>query len=95
MVLPARIKPSCEFRGSIVVHHIHIQLALVRKPRKRQIAAAHVAHHRINWVCTKAKVQLGVQRVLQKQLHNNLLLFQLPRKPPQSCFVGVRRRPEH
>ena len=90
-IRPTRIEPRCELGAGILIHNVHVQLALPREAGKREIAAADVTDQRRYRIIPKQQVQLGVQRVPAKELHDHLASAQLARQPAQASFVGSRR----
>ena len=74
LVAPAIVEPVGELRGRVEIEHIHVEFALLGKAREREIAGAEKAGDRIVRVGAKAKVELGVKRVPQMQLHYYLAI---------------------
>ena len=93
-VIPSVLKPLGQFLAGVVVHHVHVQFALVGKAGKGQIAAAQIADGRIDGIGAEEKVELGVQWVTHKQLDDDLLGLDLSGKPAQARFVVVGRHPQ-
>ena len=77
-----------------MVEHVDVQLALLRKAGERQVAAAEIADHRVDRVGPEEQVELGVQRMAEKQFDDDLLGLDLCRQPAQPGLVVVRRDAE-
>ena len=84
---PARFKPLRQFSCAQVVEHIDIQLPMARQAGQRQIAAADKAGDGVVHIVAEQQIQLGVQRVRQKQLDHHLPRAQLPSQAAQPGFV--------
>jgi hypothetical protein len=67
------------------------QLALLGQPSESQVAAPKEARGGIVYVSSMAQVQLGVQRMSQVKLHNNLLSLNLRTQPTEPKLIGITR----
>jgi len=71
----------------VVVQHIDVQLALPGQALQREVAAANKAGDGVVDIVPKQQIQLGVQRVGQKQLDADLAGAQLAGQGAQRCLV--------
>jgi hypothetical protein len=74
-----------------VIEHIHVEFAVMKQARQREVATAEIAHNGIYGIGTEQHVQFGVKRVAQEQLNDELFCFDLPCQPTQARFVRVVR----
>ena len=88
-IVPPVLEPFLQFESGIVVEHVDVQLALPGKAGESQVAAAQVAHDRVDGVVAEQQVELRVQRVAQEELDDNPTGAKLRRQSPQSQFVRV------
>ena len=93
-VVPALLEPRRELFAGVVVEHVDVELALTGQPGLREVAAAQIPDHRVGRVGPEQQVELGVQRMPEKQLHHDLPRPYLPRQPPQARLVLVGRGAE-
>ncbi len=93
-VAPARLEPVGQLDRGVRIEHIDIQLALLGESGQGQIAAAEIAHNRIDRVPPKQQIQLGVQRVAQVHLDDQLARPELAGELPQGRLIGVGRHAE-
>ena len=63
------------------------------EPREREVAAANVAYERHDRIVAPHQVELGLERVAKKELHDHLARPQLSGKPAGRPLVLVARRP--
>ena len=89
MVFPAIFKPACEFFGGVVVEDIHVEFALMRQTRKREIARTEKPRDGIVGVGAEAEIKFGVERVTEEKFHDNFACFQLRREATKAGFIGV------
>jgi len=89
LVAPAVIEPLGELLGGVMVEHIHIEFALFGEAGEREIAGAKKACNGIVRVRAEAKVELGVERVPEMELHDHLARLELRREPAQARLVIV------
>src|SRR5439155_11963506 len=76
LIIPLSVKPSSELLGRVPVKDIDIQLALIRKARKCQIAATEIPDDRVDLIGSKKKIQLSVRLVSEKKTPDQLSGFQ-------------------
>ena len=83
----------CELVAGVVVEHVDVQLALLREAATGQVAAAEVADDRVDRVGPEEQVELGVQRVAEEQLDDDLPGAESGRpggaSPASSALVGT------
>ena len=90
-VVPALLEPLAQLGAGVLVEHVDVQLALAGQPGEGEVAAAEIPHHRGYRIVAEAEIQLGVERMPQKQLDRHRARPQLPDQPPQRRLVGVGR----
>ena len=91
-VVPAALEPVGQFLRGVVIQHIDVQLALPGQPGQGQVAAAEVSDDGVDGIGTKQQVELGVQRMPQKQLNDDLFSLRRCdslRKPASSSLLGA------
>lgn len=91
-VVPSVLEPSGQLLASVVIEHIDVEFALPGKTREGQVAAAQVAHDGVDRVGPEQQVQLGVERMAEEQLHDDLLGLDLASQPAQARFIFVGGR---
>ena len=78
-----------------MIQHIDVEFSLLGEAGKGQVAAAKVANSRVDWIRAEEQIQLGVKRVPQEQLHDDLMGLDLNCQAAQACLISIRRRAEH
>ena len=71
-VVPAVLEPVGKLCRGVVIEHIDVQLALLGQPGESEVAAAQKAGDRVDRIWSEEQVELGVKRMLQKQLDRDL-----------------------
>jgi len=59
-VVPAVLEPPAQLLRRVGLEHIHVQLALLRQPGQRQVAAAQIADDRVDGIAAVEQIKLGV-----------------------------------
>ena len=72
-----------------MIQHIDVQFALPGQPGQGEIAAAEISDDGIDGIGTEQQVELGVKRMPQKQLNDDLFFSQALRQFTQAGFVFV------
>ena len=83
-----------QFLAGVVVHYVHVQLALAGQAGQSEIAAAKIADGRIDGIGAEEEIELGVQLVAHEKLDDDLLGLDLSGEPPQAGLVVVGRHPQ-
>ena len=77
-----------------MVENVHVEFALVGQAGEREIAGAEKAGDGVVGVGAEAEVELGVKRVAEKELHDNLARLELSGEAAKARFVVVGGRAE-
>ena len=91
-VVPTILEPGGELVGGVLVQHVDVQLALSGKAGERQVATPQIGDLRDERVVAVEEVELGVQRMAEEQLDDDLAGTELGREPLQPSLVLVSRR---
>ncbi len=84
---PAILEPAGELGDGVAIEDINVQLALLHEAGQREVAAADIADAGIKRVVAEHKVELGVERVTQIELDDDLSCSQLASKAPQRHLI--------
>jgi len=75
-----------------VVEDVHIELALMREPGEREVAAAEIADDGVDRIGAEKKIELGVKRMVEESLTTSFPAFSCAarrRRPASSALVGT------
>ncbi len=61
--------------SGIMFEDTDVEFSLLGKARKSQIAGANEAGNRVVRIGAEAKVELGMEGVMQEQIHDDLAVF--------------------
>ena len=90
-VTPAIFKPIDQFVAGIVLQHVNVQFALLGKAGECEVAAPQEAGDWVVGVMAVQQIELGVQRVAQIDLHDQLVATNLFGQLPERRFVFIGR----
>ncbi len=91
-VRPARVEPVRQFLAGVLIDHVDIQFALLGQSGEREVATAEIAHRGTDRIGPEQEVELGVQRMTQEQLDDDLPRPELRGQTPQARLVFIGRR---
>jgi hypothetical protein len=72
-----------------VLHYIDVELALHGEAGKRQIAAADEPDLGVHRIWSMKKVKLGMKRMPQEELYDDLTSTDLTSQTPKSGFILI------